>query len=231
MSGNVHARSAAEEDTLRDAEAMLAAAESDDAVKKRLGPKFLATMKDGLARARALSGDKSNLDHAKIAEGARVLALATDLLTTMREIRDAAQLSGLSDADQRALGKGHDWKASSPETIEHDAEAMARVFHEHPKLATESNIDKQHLHDLVEGAQAIKEAHGRHRTLAQDRKDDTAARAHEMATLRAEAHHVRLAARVLHRREPGKLAHFESPVPRHRIVHRAQPADATPPKG
>jgi hypothetical protein len=223
------AREQSEAATLQDVKAMVAAASQDADVKKKLGDAYLKKATTEIANAEALVAGKGALDHAKIAEGGHVLAMAGELLGTMQDIRDAVKLTGAPADVQRDFGFGADWKASSPTALVAGAHALEHAFSAHPKVTSEAHIDAQHRHDLTHLAHAIDDAHTHHRQLTQDRTDGTSARAHEFAVLRAIAHHVRLAARLAHRRDPAQLAHFASPVPHHQVVHRAAKGTAGDP--
>jgi hypothetical protein len=230
MPTNDHARESSEQSILDDAKAMAAAALADAPVHKRLGDAYLKRVDTAIADAQSLVAGKGTIAHAKIAEGTHVHALAEQLLDVMRDIRDSVKLAGESAEAQSAFGVGADWKASSPTLLVTAAHGLEAAFLANPKVAKEAQIDLQHRHDLTQLAGAIDAAHAHHRTLAQDRTDDTAARALAFETLRGMAHHIRLAANLVHRNDAVKRQHFVSPIPQHVVEHHAA-APASPPTG
>jgi hypothetical protein len=223
-----HRRTQSDQATLDDAKAMLHAAEGDASVARKLTPRYLAKVRADVAEGERLLQASTEAKGAQLDQSAHVGEGAQELLTVMSEIRDAVQFAGEPDAIQVAFGRGAAWDAHSPGALVAAAHGMVAAFAAHPRLASEAGIDAQHRHDLAHLADALDEAHQHHVELRQARGDTTAARRRAFALLRAEAHHVRLAARLLHRREPEKLARFESPVSHHRVVHRAPVGGAAP---
>lgn len=224
MNRNVHARSHAEQATLEDVDAMLAAAQGDSAVKSKLGNSYLATVTKAIAHARAVTGDSAADAATQIADSEHVKEIAHALLQTMRDIRDAAKLEGLSPAARKTLGEGAAWHENRPAELQLAASELASQLAQHPKLALDAHIDKQHRHDLVQGAAALLEAHHAHGHARADRKNHTHAREAAFDVLRAMSHHIRLAARLAHRGDDAALARFESPIAAHKVVHKPSPA-------
>ncbi|HEY1958494.1 MAG TPA: hypothetical protein VGH28_22910 [Polyangiaceae bacterium] len=226
---HVHDRSNAEQATLDDVDAMLAAAQADAAVKGKLGAGYLATVTKAIAHARGLAGDSAPDAAAQIAESEHVKEIAHALVQTMRDIRDAGKLAELSPATMKTLGEGAAWHENRPAELQIAATELASSLAKNPKLAAAAHVDKQHRHDLVQGAAALLEAHHAHGHARADRKDHSHAREAAFDALRAMAHHIRLAARLAHRGDEAALERFESPVPVHKIVTRAKPAPAPSP--
>ena len=229
MGGHQHGRSKGEDDILKDAKAMLAAAKGDAAVSKKLGAKYLKHVDDDVAQAESLEHTKEIEANAATGEGQRVLHLAENLLSVMQDVRDDVKIAGAEPNVQRDFGVGADWKATSPDKLAAAAHAMVAAISAHAKVVSAAGIDAQHRHDLKHFADAIDQSHAHHQKLRADRKDGTAARAHVFAALGADAHHIRLVAGRVHRTQPDLLAHYDSPVPQHVIVHRKNAAPASPP--
>jgi hypothetical protein len=236
MTTSEHTRGQSEADILADAKAMRKAAEGDAEVAKRLGPAYLKTLHGEIDQGeKLLAGAQLDL-LAQTAEGKRVAETAHELLLVMQEIRDAvaAEVPAGSDAAnaRAAFGVGASWVPTSPDALAVAAKGLAQAIENFPAQVKAAHIDLQHKHDLAHLADALEAGHEKHAKVRADRKDATAARDHLFALLRAAAHHVRLVARVLHRRDPGKLAHFHSPLPAHQVAHRAKPgAPGAPPPG
>ena len=215
------ARSKSEDAILLDAKAMLAAAVADPAVAKRVGAAYLKHVQADVAQAESLAQDAPLKASASAAGGARVQTLAAKLLLVMEEIRAAATFVGAPAQVQRDLGRGAKWTATKPDALAAAAQTLAKALVAHAKLLKDSGIDAQLRRDLAQLARALDDAHQQHRALRVDKKDATATRKHVFAALRADAHHIRLAARLLHRTQPLALEHFVSPVARHKITPRA----------
>jgi hypothetical protein len=217
------ARGQSEADTLTDAHAMYNAAETDAPVKTRLGPRFMTAMREDLAHLDALVAGKLTVQHEKLADGAHVRELSEQLVDVLKDIR-AMATGVVDDTTAVTLGRGTDWHATEPAQVASSAHRIATFLHEHREVARAIHIDAQHTHDLAHGADAIDATREHHGKLAAASKSDVHARDMLASSLRARAHLVRVKARLEHRKDPAKLAAYESPVAHHRVAHHAPAA-------
>jgi hypothetical protein len=201
---------------------MLAAAHADKEVGKELGATYLKHVAEDVAHAE----DRVAKRPAEISEahtnGARLTTLAEQAIKVMETIRGRADLAELPAETLVELGRGKKWTASMPDEVARDAAGMAKSLDGNHDAATKVHATPQVRHDLAHLAKAISDLHVANKGLRAEGKASTHAKASIMAALRADAHHIRLAAHVLHRGDEEKLAAFESTIPMHVVAHHTR---------
>jgi len=213
-------RAQGEADTLLDVKTMLLAATQDKDVHAKLTTAVLKAIEAHVAKAEAMHASAPDEKGAATGATERTLEVAKKLHTVMDEVRLAIEIAHLPESDQHEIGRvGQTFDEHRVDKLADDALKMASGLEKHPDVMKKAGIDKQHLHDLKELAKAVRETHTHHAALVHDRSVATTARDHAFAALRADAHHIRLVARLVHRRNPEGLERFVSPVAMHQVIH------------
>jgi hypothetical protein len=210
---------------LDELKALAVEAKFDAAVGKKLGPTYLKAVDKQIKDAEASLAESATSASSKKAATSAAKDAAKKLLAVMQEIRDDAQLHAADDATQHLLGKGQRWSLTGD--VAHlalAANAMANALHD-SHLAHAAGIDARHVHDLVSLASTVSAMHVAHAGVVKASKASTAARDQLFAGVRATAHHIRLAARLVHRGDAAGLGRFTPSAARHKVAHKpAQPA-------
>lgn len=219
-------RSQAEQALVDDVKKLVNTAQNDGDVAKKLGAAYLKKADADVTDAEADLAGKPGTLGAQVDAHAATTAATERLIGVMAWIRDEVKLAELPEGIRHAMGEGQKWLATSPGRAVTSAIGMANTLHENPQIAKDADLDAQHIHDLTTFAAAVGAAHLHHGELRDGGHTDTAARDHAFALLRADAHHIRLAARLVHRGDKAKLALYAPTAARHEVKHRAAKGEA-----
>jgi hypothetical protein len=216
-----------------DAERVLSAALEDvhdKAFAKRLARHELYAFKGDIASLKLGDGARTTKLENQVAAGVHAAKTRAPVVEFIRDVRDDAALELASDqALQYAFGGGLVINAGSTSSVEHAAHTVLAAVHDHPREAQRLHLDArgvQHLQDLI---RALESADVAHVQTANARHTHTTATDSLSHVVSSEAAHIRRIAARIFSHDEGRLARYNSMLPRHKVEHRSK--HSIPPPG